>query len=248
MPEYIKTFSVLTGFSLLFLGACTSVQVEYDRMTGTAFPQPQARDGDTHTLSTIYLQGNILLTVNEDDTNIAPLTGPANPADLNQYDYINPAEIDALELANRASSVGPESWSCSFWIFKGTCTRYHIYGIVVDHYKEKADGTRDTGGMGWMYDPALRSAFVNYYKNTTNSGDNAKYLRSTAHEIGHGHNLNHEDGDGSTTIMTTTGNINNSWTYQFSAASLDHLQNHDKDAVWPGIGPRHYTDHSQHVP
>lgn len=233
----------LLAFLLLpvFLAGCTSARLEYDRMTGTAFPQPETVSGQTVTFTTIYLQGNILLSVMEDDTAIAPLTGPFNPADPNQYDYITKAELEALELANRSSPIGKVEWKCTFWIFSGTCTRYHVYGIVVDHYREYDNGTRSTGSMGLMYDPVERRAFVNYYKNTTVNSNNAKFLRSAAHELGHAFNLNHCDGDGSTTIMNTTGTVGNTFTYEFSSSSLDHLQNHDKAAVWPGIGPRHYA-------
>jgi len=50
------------------LCGCTSAQLEYDRMTGTAFPQPEIVDGGTVNLTTIYLQGDLFLGVNEDDT------------------------------------------------------------------------------------------------------------------------------------------------------------------------------------
>jgi hypothetical protein len=221
--------------------ACTTVRLEYDRMTGTTFPAETTFDGQTVNFSTIYVKGNIIVSVMEDETNIAPLTGPFNPADPNQYDYITPAEIDALVTAHRASPTGSTSWACPFWIFNATCTRYHAYGIVVNHFEEKADGTRATGTLGWMYDPVLRSGFVNYYKNSTVNSNNQKFLRSAAHELGHALNLNHCDGDGATTIMNQTGVVGNSFTYEFSASSLDHLQNHVKTAVWPGIGPRHYA-------
>ena len=220
---------------------CTSAELEYDRMTGTVFPQPETVAGDQVTLTSIYLQGDLLLGVDEDDTGIAALTGPADPMDPDQYDYINPAEIDALEAAHRSAGITEDSWPCSFWVFSGTCTRYHVYGIVVDHYEEEDDGTRDTSAMGWMYSANDRSAFVNYYRNSTNNSDNGKFLRSTAHEIGHAFNLNHCDGDGSTTIMNTTGTVGNSYTYEFSASSLDHLQNHARTAVWPGISSRDYA-------
>ena len=225
----------------LALTGCVSAELEYDRMTGTAFPQPETVDGREVTLTSIYLQGNLLLGVDEDDTDIAPLTGPPNPMDPNQYDYITTAEIETLELANRQSGIAEDSWPCSFWIFEGTCTRYHVYGIVVDHYQEEDDGTRDENAMGWMYAPGDRSAFVNYYKHSVNNSDNGKYLRSTAHEVGHAFNTNHCDGDGSTTIMNTTGTVGDVYTYEFSATSLDHLQDHDRDSVWPGIGSRDYA-------
>lgn len=231
---------ILVLMASLYAG-CTTVRLEYDRMTGTAFPAETTFAGQTVNFSTIYIQGNILVSVMEDETTITPLTGPFNPADPNQYDYITPAEIDALVTAHRTSPTGSTSWACSFWIFNSTCTRYHAYGMVVNHYEERADGTRATGTLGWMYDPVTRSGFVNYYKNSTVSSNNQKYLRSAAHELGHAFNLNHCDGDGSTTIMNQTGVVGNNYTYEFSASSLDHLQNHAKTAVWPGIGPRHYA-------
>lgn len=233
-----------TPFTLVLcalLASCTGARVEYDRMTGTAFPQSETVDGEEVTLTSIYLQGSILLTVMYDDTGIAPLTGPFDATDPNQYDYITPAELETVELANRGSAIGKEEWSCNWWILKFTCSRYHVYGIVVDHYYESLAGARSTSTMGLMYTSANRRSFANYYKNSINNSNNAKYLRSTAHEIGHTFNLNHCDGDGSTTIMNQTGTVGDTFTYEFSSASLDHLQNHDKLAVWPGIGPRHYA-------
>lgn len=220
--------------------ACTTGRVEYDRMTGTAYPQPENVSGDDVNFTTMYLQGDILLDVQEDDSGIAALTGPADPSDPDQYDYITAAEIETLEMANRDDPVTESEWPCEFWIFDGTCTRYHVYGVVVDHYYEYADGTRSTGLLGWMYASADRSAFVNFYKNSTLSGDNAKYLRSAAHEVGHAFNLSHCDGDGSTTIMNQTGVVGDSYSYEFSSSSLEHLQDHDRDAVWPGISGRDY--------
>lgn len=223
------------------LQGCTSVRLEYDRMTGTAFPAPVTRSGEEVTFTSIYLQGDILLTVMEDDTSIAALTGPADPTDPDQYDYITTAELETLEAANRSNPVGQVTWECGFWIFRGTCTRYHVYGIVVNHYRETDSGARDTTLMGLMYDAVERSAFTNFYRHNTVRTDNGKYLRSAAHEVGHTFNLNHCDGDGSTTIMNQTSVVGDSYTYEFSANSLDHLQNHVRAAVWPGIGPRHYA-------
>jgi hypothetical protein len=238
----MKRMKLSSGLLLVVLAAgCTSARVEYDRMTGTAFPQPTTSNGDDVNITIIYLQGKKLVDVLENDTGIAPLTGPVNPADPTQYDYITLAELETLETANRSSPVDKVERDCSFWIFTLTCTRYHVYGIVVDHYREYDDGTRSTTSMGWMYDPNERSAFVSFYKNGTVNGDNDKYLRSTAHEIGHAFNLNHCDGDGSTTIMNKTSVVGDTYTYEFSSSSLEHLQDHLEAAVWPGIGPRHYA-------
>ena len=105
----------------------------------------------------------------QDDISIAPLTGPFDSTDPDQYDYITKAELETIELANRSTPFGVREWECEFWLFDGTCREYHVYGIVVNHYREKDDGTRSSGSMGLMYDPVERSAFVNYYKNSTNS-------------------------------------------------------------------------------
>lgn len=223
--------------ALTLAAGCTSAELEYDRMTGTQYPQEETVAGDPVNLTTIYAQGGRLVLVVEDDDNIAPLTGPFDAADPDQYDYITDAELDTVVAANRASPVGSVHYPCG----TGTCTRYHLYGIVVNHYREMNDGTRQTTTLGRMYDSTLRSGFVGYWKHSTVNSDNAKFLRSTAHEVGHAFNLSHCDGDGSTTIMNTTGTVGNTYTYLFSASSLDHLQNHDDNAVWPGISGRDYA-------
>lgn len=235
------------GLALLIASGCTTSRIEYDRMTGTQFPQPETVSGEEVNLTSIYWQGERLVTVNEDDTGIAPLTGRANPLDPNQYDFITQAELETVESANRGDPIGSVTFSCG----PGntyTCTRYHLYGLVVDHFWEGSCGAacRNTGLLGMMYAGASgttndRSAFVGFWKNGTVNSDNAKFLRSTAHEVGHAFNLNHCDGDGSTTIMNQTGTVGDTFDYEFSASSLDHLQNHDDDVVFPGTGPRHYA-------
>lgn len=236
----IKLF-IPVGVILFVLAGCTKIELEYDRMTGTTFPQTETVASETVNLGTIYLQGDLLLVVDEDDTGITPLTGPFDPSDPNQYDYITQAEIDTVEAANRGSNVAVDEWACTFLGMNFTCRQYNLYGVVLNHWREKDDGTRPQGTLGRMYDSSLRRGFVNYYKNSTNNSDNGKYLRSTAHEIGHAVNLSHCDGDGSTTIMNQTWAVGDSYVYEFSTESLEHLQDHDRSFVWPGIGPRHYS-------
>jgi hypothetical protein len=203
-------------------------------MTGTAFPPAQTVSGKTVTLESIFATVPLVLKVDEDTTNIAPLTGPANPADPFQYDYITEAELDTVEAANRTSPVGPDTWSCGFWIFSGTCRKYYIYGLVVDHYYEQSNGTRRTGVMGIMWTSDC-SSFANFYKNSTINSDGGKYLRSAAHELGHAFNLHHGDGDGSTTIMNQTGTVGNSYVYEFSSDSKAHLKDHPRPCRSPGV-------------
>ncbi|MGP0565485.1 MULTISPECIES: hypothetical protein [unclassified Nitrospina] len=247
MGFFLGLSRIALVLALTILIGCTTTRIEYDRMTGTQYPQPETVSGAEVNLTTIYWQGERVVTVDENTTNIAPLTGPANPLDPDQYDYINPAELETLETANRRDPIGPVTFDCGFWN-AFTCTRYHLYGVVVDHYREGDCGVacRSTTTLGLMYAGAGgatndRSAFVSFWKNSTVNSDNAKYLRSTAHEVGHGFNLNHCDGDGSTTIMNSTGTVGDTYNYQFSASSLDHLQNHDDNEVWPGVSPRDYA-------
>jgi hypothetical protein len=219
-------------------------------MENTAFPTAQVRNDTTYTIPSIYARVGYLVAVDTSDTNIAALTGPANPNDPNQYDYITEAELDALETARRSSAVGSTSYICfTKGIVPTYCTDYHIYGIVANHFYEDPAGVRSTSTMGIMWTTNNRRAFANFYRNGTVSGDGGKYLRSTVHEIGHAFDLHHPDGDGSTDIMNQTGVVGNNYVYRFlAAASTDHLANHDKACVWPSLsafGAKH-TSHTDH--
>ena len=179
--------------------ACTArhLKIEFDRMTGTAYPVSQTVSGTTFSLASIYDPFWRTVVVDQDTTNIAPLTGPFDPADPNQYDFITEAELDTVEAANRTLPIGSQSCGSG-------CRNYHLYGIVVDHFYEDPMGVRWTGVLGIMWPTDTRS-FAMFYKHNTVQTDAGKYLRSAAHEIGHAHNLHHSDGDGSTTIMNQTG-------------------------------------------
>jgi hypothetical protein len=225
--------------TILPLLGCVTTHLEYDKMSGTSFPPEQTVDGDTVTLSSIYAKAGKLLVVDENDTEIAALAG----------DSISDAELDSVEADNRSSPVDPSSRSCGFWIFRGTCTTYYLYGIVVNHFGEDSAGNKSTSLLGRMWTTGNRRAFVNFYKNSTVSGDGGKYLRSAAHEIGHGFNLHHEDGDGVKTIMNQTGVVGDSYVYEFSSTSLNHLKNHPAHCVFPGTGTflSCVPDHEDHV-
>lgn len=241
--------TVLLGF-LLGTTACTSARIEYDRMTGTQFPTQQTRNGSTFTLSSIYGAEGYLLGVSEDETNIAALTGPANPNDPTQYEWITEAELDALETGHRTSAVGSRRFLCWNWgIVPSYCTEYHLYGIVVNHKYEDPGGVRRPTILGIMWTTDNRRSFAGFWQNSTVSSDGGKYLRSTAHEVGHAFGLHHEDGDGSTDIMNQTGVVGNSYVYDFAAAaSTNHLGTHDKGCVWPGLSAfaATHTNHTDH--
>lgn len=220
---------VLLAITLPILQSCIAynLHVEFDRMTGTAYPVPQTVGGTTFSLESIYDPHWRRVTVDQDTTNIALLTGPFDPTDPNQYDFITDAELDTVETANRAVPVGRVS--CG-----DDCFRYHIYGVVVNHFRESDDGSRSTGTMGRMWTDDT-SAFTVFYRNATVQGDAGKYLRSVAHEIGHAHNLHHEDGDNSTTIMNQTRVVGNTYSYEFTTGSVEHMNTHDTACRRPGF-------------
>lgn len=227
--KYVRIWKYLVLCLLVTLFAgCTNVRLEFDRMVGTAYPPDQTVSGTTYTLNKIYADAGVVLTVNEDDTNIAAVAGDS---------YLDDGQLDNLETANRASQVGPETYDCGFWIFEGTCTRYFLYGIVLDHYFDYyASNTYNRGILGVMWKTDERSGFAISYKNSTISSDGGKYLRTTAHEAGHAFNLHHQDADGSTTIMTQTGDLGSSYVYEFTSDSETHLQDHPEECVMPGTG------------
>jgi len=209
---------------------CVTTQLEFDRMTGTAYPTDQTLGGKSWNLTRIYFQGGHLLAVDEDDTNIAQVTdGFGNPKNC-----ISNAELDSLMAANRQTQVGAASFACGF-NRRYTCTRHHVYGIVANHLGISG-GSCSSTLLGRMWDSTDRSAFAVFYKNSTISGDGKKYLRTTAHEIGHAFNLHHGDGDGSQTLMNQTSVVGNNFTYEFSANSETHLRDHPDGCRFPGSG------------
>jgi hypothetical protein len=219
-------------------------------MAGTQFPAQQSRNGSNFTLSSIYAAEGYLFVVREDETDIAALTGPANPSDPTQYEWITESELDALETAHRSSSVGKRSFICfTRGIVPTYCTEHQLYGVVVDHKYEDPSGVRRASILGIMWTADNRRAFAGFWKNSTVSSDGGKYLRSTAHEIGHAFGLHHEDGNGSTDVMNQTGVVGNAYVFDFvAAASTDHFTRHDKGCVWPSLSAfaATHTDHPDH--
>lgn len=229
-------------FSLLTTTACVTTNLEFDRMTGTAFPQAQTVGGSTVSLQSIYADSGKVVAVQEDDTNIAPITDGAG----SQKQCITNAELDNLMAANRGTQIAPASFSCGFWIFKTTCTRYHAYGIVVDHFATNSLGNCKTSTIGRMWRSADRSGFAIFYKNSVPPGNAEQYLLTTAHELGHAFNLHHEDSDGSRSIMT--GIIDSTYDFEFSSESETHLDSHPDECVYPGTGSFFsvHTSHEKH--
>lgn len=209
------------------------VDIEYDKMSGTTFPPELIELGQPLSIQTIYFDAGRLVFLNPDDENIPPLN-------IGDNECITDAELDALENANRSAPLFPVD------------NRYFLYGVTVDHHAEYLDACVPEWILGKLWNWHTRSAFALFYPHPTIVSGSAEYLRTAAHEIGHALNLHHEDGDGSTTIMNQTGDINDNWTFTFSNASLDHLQDHPTKCTYPGAvggAPFLYIDasHAAHL-
>ena len=225
---------------ILLITGCTTTYVEFDRMTGTAFPQPQTVSGSTVSIQSVYADAGKLVVVEEDDTNIPVI----NDNSGSQKQCITNSELDSLMTANRGVQTAPASFSCGFWIFSGTCTRYHAYGIVTDHYATYTSGSCKTSVIGRMWEASNRSAFAMFYKNSVPPGDAERYLIASMHELGHAFNLHHQDSDGSRSIMT--GIIDSTYDFDFSSLSETHLKDHPDQCVYPGTGS-FYSVHTSHT-
>ncbi|GKS60411.1 hypothetical protein YTPLAS18_39380 [Nitrospira sp.] len=211
----------------LHLSGC--VALEFDRMTGTTFPPQHMVNGQPVTLESIYDDAGISLEVEEDETTIVPLNIANN-------DCISDAELDALENGHRHLSLFPSS-ACGLAI----CNTYHLYGVVVDHYGEVLDACIPEFVLGKMWQSHTRSAFAIFYAMNTLQTDGPAYLRTTAHEAGHGFNLHHSDGDG-TSIMTQTDDLTGDPVYAFSPQSNEHLDTHPAPCKFPGaVGGAPFT-------
>ena len=215
--RFVRKMAGIGSFCLLV----SCVSLEFDRMTGTAFPPEQMVNGQSVTLASIYDEAGLKLQVEEDETTIAPLSIPGE-------DCISDAELTTLENGHRTLSLFPTS-ICPFLF----CNTYHLYGAVVNHYGEVLDACIPEFILGKMWQTHTRSAFAIFYPVTYIQTNGAGYLRTTAHEIGHAFNLHHSDGDG-TTIMTQTDDVAEDWVFEFSAQSRDHLQNHPAQCKFPG--------------
>ncbi len=200
-PKPRTLFSIVIPILSCLLVSCVSL--EFDRMTGTAFPSQQMVYGQPVTLSTIYNDAGIKLTVEEDETTIQPLS-------IAQDDCISDAELDTLEIGHRHLSIFPTA-ACPFQF----CNTYHLYGVVVNHYGEVLDACVPEFILGKMWQGHTRSAFAIFHRMNTIQTDGAAYLRTTAHEIGHAFNLHHSDGDG-TSIMTQSDDLVGAMVYGFS--------------------------------
>lgn len=207
------------GIVCVTLGAC--VDIEIDRMSGTTFPPELIINGQNVTVANVYFNSGILVSVDEDESNIPLLPIPDSQC-------ISDAELDALEAGHRDSPLFP------------TGNVYHLYTAIVNHYGELLDVCSPGWLTGKMWAGHTRSALAIFYLHDSIQPGSDEYLRTTIHEIGHALNLHHQDGDPNT-IMTQSDDVENP-VFEFSADSLDHLQNHPAVCKYPGaVGGAPFT-------
>ncbi|MGE5342927.1 MAG: hypothetical protein ACM3SY_15745 [Candidatus Omnitrophota bacterium] len=118
----------------------------------------------------------------------------------------------------------------------GPSGTWHMYCEVLTRHID--------GLLGVMFDTGERRAFAVFAKEFS---DVPNFLRTTAHELGHGLNLEHSDGDAYVppgyptegeghTIMNQTWTLATDWNFGWSAASLHHFYNHPLDRWKPRTG------------
>lgn len=129
------------------------------------------------------------------------------------------AELDAFRVANMNRAVPSGSWG--------------VYAAFL---------TNDTDGdLGIMFDVGRRRAFA-VFVSAFGTADNARILRTTAHELGHALNLLHSDGDAwraagtGISIMNQTSSLATNWDFGWSAAELHHFYNHARTRWSPNNG------------
>lgn len=148
--------------------------------------------------------------------------------DLGNQVYTD-AELNAFLTANRNLTPAPGQW--------------HVHGALVPFYI-------DVGVYGIMYDTGQRRGFASF---DSEIPTDAEYMRTTAHELGHALNLEHDDGDAyqywsgwwifgswkwsnGRTIMNQTARLRSDWDYIWNVDSLAHYMGHDLGRWEPTTG------------
>jgi len=213
-----------------------NVSLEMDLMdgvNGNTWPAFSAADtsGTTKTLVNIYSEVGVDLDV---DQPAAPTFNdprcivPANPT---CGQPLIDTELHALMTTPSSNVVlAPGQW--------------HIRAFFLP-IRARLDATGNrisrVGNPGVMFESPTRTGFAIFMNvlNTMSLAANnftireQAYLRTTAHELGHALNFLHNDGNGDTTIMNQTQNINASWVYEWNHKSLNHIYSHPLKRLKP---------------
>lgn len=202
--------------------------VEIDKVVTTEWPPRQVdKDGQVHSLASIYAAAGMELTVNYDEANLPlPATGP---------DFDLPSLHEYMTRHRRAVRDG-----------------WYAHILIVPNI-EYAEGWQISRPLGVMYD--FRSADLNNMPREgcamsmhAVSSSPLVYLRTLAHELGHVFNLLHPKHEIppqpiGTTIMNQTMDLQNlggfpeNIRYDFSQANQAWLAQGPAEFVRPGGRP-----------
>jgi hypothetical protein len=187
-------------------------QMEFDALNGIPIPNYYVlRNNTINTLRRSYNSCGWIIELSHGDVALAdPESGNAfTNADLYSFWQAN-ANVPANE------------------------TYMHGAFLTTDQAANRGIMFMNTGSVPSLPNAERRMGFAVFRNNVDVNQREERYLRTTIHESGHGFNLLHGDGDGSTTFMTPTNNINaNTWSFNFSNVSCPHLQSHTLNAVQP---------------
>lgn len=187
-------------------------QMEFDALDGIPIPNYYIlRNNTINTLRRAYNGcGWIIELSHDDDAIVDPQMGTAfSNADLYSFWQAN-ANVPANQ------------------------TYMHGAFLTTDQAANRGIMFMNTGSVPSLPNAERRMGFAVFRNNADVNQREERYLRTTIHESGHGFNLLHGDGDGSTTFMTITNNINaNTWSFNFSNVSCPHLRSHTLNAVQP---------------
>ena len=202
------------------------VLVEFDRVSTVDWsPTAIWRNNTINTLRRTYTGAGLIIDGRLDESIEDPNAG----ADFSDADVLNFNSNNA----NLSNEIYQDEWY------------FHISLVTT-----RAEPNPGFITYGRMFDTNNREGMVVFVNNLP--GDQ-EYLRTLIHEMGHGFNLSHCEGNAvpqynlagqltgfnplGTTIMNQSLALNNTtWTYNFSGDSQDHLTNCPVNEVEPGSG------------
>jgi len=202
------------------------ILLEIDRIDSVDdFPVGEWRNADVGTIERMYTEAGLLVDTRMDSEVADPNAGVSfDMGDL--WDFFN-------NHSDLQGDVYTDQW--------------YMHGAMVtdDDIPPYATGSI----LGVMFNTNDRESFAVF---TDNYASAQNLLRSFTHEMGHGLNLSHCEGDGTvnhdawgnytgcngngTTIMNQTGCLGAAWVFDFTAGSDNHIANHSLNEVQPGAG------------
>jgi hypothetical protein len=205
--------------------------IEMDKLTTVDFP-PRViwRDNTLNTARRTYTAAGMILDIRQDEDVIDPIAGTAF------------SDADLVDFFNANSNMDDDAFTGEWYMHAAFLTNYDL-GIP---------GWNILGIM-WADNRRGYALFENAFT------ADANYLRSMLHEMGHGFNLTHCDGDAipqrdasgnlvftpggaiviqtdGTSIMNQTGASAANWNYDFTNQSETHIRTFSANEVQPGQG------------